>query len=296
MAIPEAQLETWSKQGPTPQFTATYDTIRTVLYDTNSPYAQHNFTVFLQGSYKNDSNIYGDSDVDIVIQIEDVYYSDVSNLSEEERTRFNKGWTAASYQLADFKRDVTSWLTKKFGESVKVGSKAIYIAGSGSRRNADVIVAADFRRYQRFLTESSKEYELGICFFVGATRIDNFPKQHSENCTSKHQGTNRWFKPTVRTFKNLRNKMVNDSLIPDEFGPSYFLEGLLYNVPADRFGGSHSANFNDVLNWLVQADRRDFVCANEMFYLLRDGSPVTWTAAKCDRFLSAAVQTRDNWR
>lgn len=67
MAIPEAQLETWSHQGPTPQFTSTYDAIRTVLWDANSPYAARSFNVFLQGSYKNDTNVYGDSDVDIVI-------------------------------------------------------------------------------------------------------------------------------------------------------------------------------------------------------------------------------------
>ena len=31
MAISEAQLETWGKQGPTAQFTATYETLRNVL-------------------------------------------------------------------------------------------------------------------------------------------------------------------------------------------------------------------------------------------------------------------------
>jgi hypothetical protein len=37
-------------------------------------------------------------------------------------------------------------------------------------------------------------------------------------------------------------------------------------VPADRFGGGQTANFVDVLNWLHQADRSQFVCANERFY------------------------------
>jgi hypothetical protein len=51
MAIPEAQLETWSHQGPTAQFTSTYDGIRTVLYDANSPSAARSFQVFLQGNF-----------------------------------------------------------------------------------------------------------------------------------------------------------------------------------------------------------------------------------------------------
>ena len=68
MSISEAQLETWAKQGPTAQFTATYDTLSAVLNDASSPYYLKDFKVFLQGSYKNDSNVYGDSDVDVVIR------------------------------------------------------------------------------------------------------------------------------------------------------------------------------------------------------------------------------------
>src|SRR5713101_8191770 len=139
MGIPEAQLETWSRQGPTVQFRNTYETLRTVLYDAGSPYAAHGFTVFLQGSYANDTNIYADSDVDVVIQIEDLYYSDIANLIEEDRRLYDSSFTAATYTLADFKRDVVSGLTKKYGSAVRDGSKAIYIAGSGARRDADVI-------------------------------------------------------------------------------------------------------------------------------------------------------------
>ena len=51
---------------------------------------------------------------------------------------------------------------------------------------------------------------------------------------------------------------------------------LYYNVPVHRFGGSYQANTQDVLEWLLAADRTDFVCANEQFYLLRENSPVIW--------------------
>src|SRR4051794_22156683 len=106
MAIPEAQLETWSHQGPPAQFTSTYDNIRTVLYDVNSPYAAHGFSVFLQGSYKNDTNIYGDSDVDVVICTDVVYYADTDTLSPEDKQRYEGGFVPATYQLSDFKNDV----------------------------------------------------------------------------------------------------------------------------------------------------------------------------------------------
>lgn len=65
MAISETQLSTWSNLGPTPQFTATYDTLKAVLNDNASPYWPKSFEISLQGSYKNTTNVYGDSDVDI---------------------------------------------------------------------------------------------------------------------------------------------------------------------------------------------------------------------------------------
>jgi hypothetical protein len=296
VAIPETQLETWSHQGPTPQFTATYDSISNVLWDANSTYATRAFSVFLQGSYKNSTNVYGDSDVDIVIWTSDVYYSDISNLSPEDRQRYESGFSLAGYQLSDFRNDVVAWLTKKYESSVSLGGKAVYIKGNGTRRDADVVIAAEFRRYYTYPAQGNPTFDIGICFFLSdGTRIENFPKQHHENCVTKNQSTP-WFKRTVRTYKNLRNKMIADGDIKDGLAPSYFLEGLLYNVPIAQFGGTYTENFNDTLDWLVAADRSEFVCANGLYYLLHPTSPVTWRAESCATLLNAATKKRDNWK
>src|SRR5258707_717200 len=106
MAISEAQLETWAKQGPTAQFTATYDALSTVLNDSSSPYYLKDFKVFLQGSYKNDSNVYGDSDVDVVIRLDEIFYTDLDFLSDEEKRRFDSQRTLGSYTLPEFKTAV----------------------------------------------------------------------------------------------------------------------------------------------------------------------------------------------
>jgi len=295
MAIPEAQLETWSHQGQTAQFTAAYEAIRTVLWDANSPYATRSFSTFLQGSYKNDTNVYGDSDVDIVICTDSVYYADTSNLPPADKQTYEAGFSRSQYQLSDFKSDVVSWLNKKYPGSVTVGNKAVYIKGNSGRREADVVIAAEFRRYTSFPVGGTPTYETGICFFPpSGVEIQNFPKQHSDNCTSKNQSTP-WFKRTVRTYKNLRNKMIADGDIVAGLAPSYFIEGLLYNVPIDRFGGTYAQNFDDTLNWLVAADRSQFVCANGLFYLCHPTSSVTWRAENCTAFLSAAVKKRNSW-
>jgi hypothetical protein len=254
------------------------------------------FKVFLQGSYKNDTNVYGDSDVDIVICTDAVYYSDTSNLAPDDKHRFNINFSPAQYTLADFKNEVVGWLTNKYPKAVTLGNKAVHIQGSAGRRDADVVVAAELRRYYTFPAQGIPTYETGICFFTSDnTRIDNFPMQHSDCCTSKNQSTN-WFKRTVRTYKNLRNRMITDGDIGSGLAPSYFLEGLLYNVPFAQFGGSCTQNFEHTLNWLVATDRSQFVCANGLYYLFHPTSPVTWRAENCTAFLDAALRKRDNWR
>ena len=45
MPIPESQLETWSHQGSITQSSSTYNTIKSVLEDSTTPYAGRNFKV-----------------------------------------------------------------------------------------------------------------------------------------------------------------------------------------------------------------------------------------------------------
>jgi len=293
MAIAEAQLQTWSKQGPTAQFTATYDTLSTVLNDPASPYYLKSFKVFLQGSYKNDTNVYGDSDVDVVIRLDEVFYSDLYFLSDEEKARHEARRTPGSYSLDDFKTSVVGWLTKKYGSDVQPGSKAVFIKGNGTRRNADVLVCAKLRRYYTFPEYGEPVYVDGICFWSGGSRIENYPERHSDNCTTKHQDAKQWFKHTARIFKNLRNTMIEKGIIRDGLAPSYFIEGMLYNVPNGRYGGSEQLNFKDVLDWLLAADRSTFECANGQFKLLGNGN-VTWPAENCTAFLNAVKKYSDN--
>ena len=42
----------------------------------------------------------------------------------------------------------------------------------------------------------------------------------------------------VRVFKNMRNTMIEKGLLADGVAPSYFIEGMLSNVPNDKFAGT----------------------------------------------------------
>ncbi len=297
MAIPESQLETWSHQGSITQSSTTYNSIKNVLEASSTAYSGKNFKVFLQGSYGNDTNIYSESDVDIVIRLDDVFQSDLTQLNEDEKAAYQSAFNDATYTYTDFKRDVLLALTSQYGTAVKAGDKAIAIDASGSRRKADVIVAIQFRRYFKFRSSYDSEYVEGICFWNGkGDRIANYPKQHSSNLTGKHQSTSKWLKPMARVFKNMRTRMVDDGLIKAGIAPSYYIEGLLYNVPNDKFTTSFGDCVVNILNWYRQnAVKAELVCANEQYYLLRDGHHTCWNQANCDAFVEAAVTLWNDW-
>lgn len=291
MAIPETQLVTWSHQGSVVQSASTYQSIKQTLESVNASYASKTFTVYLQGSYGNDTNIWAESDVDVVIELSSTFYHDVDQLEASQQQTFHANYPAATYSLADFKAAVLAHLRSVYGQGVRAGDKAIFIPGNGNRRDADVIVAAEYRKYQG---GSGDNYTPGICFWNSeGVQIINYPKLHSANATRKHQATNSWYKPTVRVMKNLRRKLVADGRLEDGVAPSYFIEGLIYNVPNDKFGYNFDSTMVESINFLLSADRSTFEVVNEQYYLLHSTSPVTWRAEKCTAFLNA---TRDLWQ
>ena len=261
MAIPESQLEIWSKQGSVTQSANTYATIKRALESGDAAYAGRDFKVFLQGSYCNDTNIYAESDVDVVIRYDGAFFHDLDALPPDQLSAWKNQFPDGTYTYNAFKSDVEAALRASFGGSVTTSTKALKIAQNGSRRNADVVAAFEFRRYYRFATFQDQRFSSGICFFLpDGTRIANFPKQHSDNCTSKHQQTRQNFKPMVRIFKNMRSRLVEDRIIEASTAPSYFIEGLLYNVPNHLFSGTCGQMTANAVDWLRENDRTNFLC------------------------------------
>jgi hypothetical protein len=296
MPIPEDQLDTWAHQGSVTQSKNTYATIKRVLEDENASYAGRSFSVFLQGSYGNDTNVYAESDVDVVICLDESFQYDVGKLNLLTETKFDGDFPNASYGLPAFKKEVTAWLKKIYGAAADAGSKAVYIEGNGTRRDADVLPCSKFRRYSWYNSMDDQSYEEGIAFLRSdGQTISNFPKQHSANLTTKHQNTGMYFKPMVRIFKNLRNRMVDDEDIAAGLAPSYYIEGMLWNVPNHLFGTSYEDTFVAAMNWLLNCEKKKLACANDLFWLLRDDSAVCWNEKDFDAFLAAAAKCWKDW-
>jgi hypothetical protein len=290
MSISESQLETWSHQGSVTQSAATYDTLRRTLDDPKAPYAARDYSTFLQGSYGNNTNIHADSDVDVVMRLDSVYYSDTSELSPDNKAAFDANFSPAEYSWTTFRDEVITQLRGAYDSSVVPGNKAVFVSGNGTRRDADVLPAAVFRRYFEYTNPIGQRVAEGICFWLpDATQIINYPKQHAANCTAKHQRTNAWFKPVVRIAKNMRNAMVAKGLIASGLAPSYFVEGMLYNVTDASFGGSYGDTLFNVMNWLRACDRDQLLCANEQYFLIHPSSAVTWRREQFEAFLNALI-------
>lgn len=297
MAISESQLETWSHQGSITQSKNTYATIKSVLEDSDSAYNAQSFKVFLQGSYGNDTNIYAESDVDVFIRLDSIMRSDLSKLPEEQKNAYHKAHGKATYTFDEFKQGVIKQLVANFGKQDLVEeNKAVKIKGNSSRRNADVVICYQYRRYISFNNIEEQEYIPGIIFPTARSGdVINYPKKHSENCTTNHQATGSMFKPMVRILKNMRSQMVGKGMLRDGAAPSYYLEGLFYNVPAEQYvPSSYGDTFCNGINWLLKADRKKLVCANWQYYLLGN-SNVQWNEADLDLFLSAVCKLWKEW-
>ncbi|MCW4018290.1 MAG: nucleotidyltransferase [Candidatus Bathyarchaeota archaeon] len=280
MVLSEAQLQTWSNKGTVTKSINAHESIRTALMADDSPVKGRNIDFYLQGSYKNDTNVRKDSDVDVVVQLNDVFYHDISNLSAEQQALFKASYSGATYNYWDFRADVLKALTDYFGsDKVKAGNKSFKLTGDSNRVNADVVPCLQFRKYKRFLNSTDQDFVEGMLFFTQSEKreIINYPKIHYKNGCRKNspEQTTGWFKETVRVLKNARSKLVDDCKISANISPSYFIECLTYNVPNSKFGKNWQSTYYSVLNWLAEADFTNFVSQNEQTWLFGD-TPEQW--------------------
>jgi hypothetical protein len=301
MAIGEQQLETWTGLGSIQQSSATYLSIKNLLEHKDAPYASRHIDTFLQGSYCNDTNIYGDSDVDIVLRTRAFFHYNLDALPVSEQAEFKRVHpTIAEYQLGDFKRDVISWLGRQFGADLDTASskKVLKIKSNESRRSADILLVAPHKKYTRYLSARPEDQTLieGVLFITSdGTQTVNYPKQHSDNLTGKHQASSQWLKPTVRVYKNMRKCMVERGRIKSGAAPSYFLEGLLSNVPAEYFGKNWGATLENTFAWIEGNLPANYMCANGIHPLIRDSVPTSWSVQGYIDWLNGMKTLWNNW-
>lgn len=255
--------------------------------------------VYLQGSYRNDTNVRGDSDVDVVAQVNEVFYHDISRLDATQQRAYESQRTTATYSWRQFRLDVLAALQTRFGHAnVHERNKCITVARSEGTLTADVVVAAQYRSYRRFVSTFNEAHHTGMTFWTlrENRQIVNWPKQHYDNGVIKN-GTPRTsgrYKPTVRMFKNARSAAVGRGLLAETDTPSFFVECLLYNVPEDRFASTQAQTYFNIIEWLHGRDMTRFVCGNELVYLFGSGSE-QWQLDAGRRTVNALIRLWNEW-
>lgn len=291
MSISEEKLESWARQGAVTTSKNTHESVRFALTSNKSKIKDKNIEIFLQGSYKNTTNIRGDSDVDIVVKLNDTFYKDISLLNEEERNLYNKDFVSANYSWHDFRLDVLETLKEYYGVySIEEGNKSIKINEGSNRLSADVVVCTQFRKYISYNGSYDSNYIEGISFFTlqENRRVINFPKKHYHNGVEKNRNSNGLLKPMTRIFKNMKSYLVEKNHINKSTAPSYFIENLLYNVSNNQFNGTYQNAVYNILKCLETAEIDKFICQNNVDKLFGDKAE-QWNIVDFNKFYANLV-------
>ncbi len=249
--------------------------------------SKYDFRVFAQGSYKNNTNVRQDSDVDICICLKDVFFSDFAFAAPY--TREQAGLVDSNYTYAQFKNDVEKALIEYFGsDAVTRGNKAFDVHANSYRVDADVVACFTHCRY----TSTGGYLEGTELRSDSGQSIINWPEQHYSNGVAKNNSTNYRYKKLVRILKALRNEMNTANIQAAEPIPSFLCECLVWNTPDSYMGAATlTQDIESAIRFLYNQTKSDAECSewgevSELKYLFRSFQP--WTRQQANEFLVAA--------
>ena len=185
-------------------------------------FADCNLRVYTKGSYPNNTNVRSDSDVDVAVQCQDLFYWEEHTPGAHPPAGSYEGvWTPKKLRA-----ELEAALRAKFPNEVDTSGKtAIRVHSSSARVDADVVPCFNYHYYF-----SATSYREGAkTFRTAGQSVVNYPDQHLANGRAKNADTKTCFKKAVRILKRVENAMV----IADAHRevPSYFIECLVYNCP-----------------------------------------------------------------
>lgn len=243
------------------------------------------FSVYVKGSYANNTNVKSDSDVDVVVECTDACYwkeHEPAKGGHPSGNPYTGPWTPEK-----LRQEIADALEKKFPGSVTPGSTAFEVDASSARVNADVVPAFQYKLYF-----SDGSYRQGTMIFrKDGASIVNYPKLQLEKGKEKNIRTGGLYKKTVRILKRLENELVSEGLTDQV--PSYLLECLIYNCPEDYFSrdtwrgtmqGCLASIFNSTLGDEPEAGR--WLEANGAKFLFH--ADQKWTREGVHKFASVA--------
>ena len=232
-----------------------------------------NYEVFLQGSYKNDTNLGRESDVDVVVRLNHRLRPRVARLSGQ-RLLEDASHQAAYQGWKSFRDHALKAMRAKFGKAAKSGRKTLQVPKGRIPADADLVVTL--------------RYKEGIAFYLPDERrwVVSFPQQHHARGVKKEKATGQRFKRSIRMFKAARNRLVETKALTKDDAPSYFIECLIYNVPDNLFAPKLAPTYTGIVGWLKTVRLNDFKCQSGQAELFGPGRE-QWSEKKARAFVKA---------
>jgi len=282
MPIPDSILGTWSHHHSGTASKQAHVSIRNALDDYTDRAKEIKYDIFLQGSYKNDTNLRRDSDVDVVVRLAAKLRPQVAALSGNQLEQ-NQSHKLAYRRWQSFRDQVLRALRVAYGDkAVTSGRKSLKIAKGKIPASADVVVTL--------------HYETGITFYLPREHrwVVSYPQEHHARGLKKERGTEGRYKRTIRMFKTAQNHLVKNDAISDGTVPSYFIECLLYNVPNGLFKPSLGQSYCGIIDYLRATELQRFKCQNGVRELFGSSGDL-WSVDKAQKFIHALGWLWENW-
>ncbi|WP_260639419.1 nucleotidyltransferase family protein [Streptomyces angustmyceticus] len=195
--------------------------------DRHGPFWGLDITVAAKGSYPNKTNVRGDSDVDIMVKLNDPVHTD-----GVASWWFGEQADAGTWPRTRLRNEVYAALTNHFGSVDPDHNIAFYVPEVvGSRPSIDVVPC--FKWVKHDFSAPGGQYVGSAVYGRNGQRIINWPERQLANGRTKNTDTNLRYKFVVRVLKNVENDLAAEGVI--KALPSYFSECLIYNVPNPVF-------------------------------------------------------------
>ena len=166
-----------------------------------------NLGIYTQGSYRANTNVRHDSDVDIRVQYSNMFFPSFP----VGITKESLGIITVKFDFYDYRSKIRQALYNKFTNyAVKDGDKAFNVRANSYRINADVVPTVTYCEWRYIGSKLIPRW--GVCFLSKSGQlIINWPEQTYNNGVVKNKQTQKRYKRVVRVLKGLRNEMEEKS-------------------------------------------------------------------------------------
>lgn len=229
------------------------------------------YTIFVQGSYANNTNVRTESDVDLNICYTDAFYYKIP----EGSTKESYGLTnPVDYSAQAFKDDIEKVLVDYFGRSsVTRKNKCLHVSSNTYRVEMDVVPTWRYRRYN-----NRWNFDEGVKYYADNwDEVINFPEQHIENGKTKNSQTCKRYKSLARIIKKLNIEMKESGYYDNPNITSFLLECLAYNLPNTKYKINSSLDWNIILQNMIYYCRNSTKEDNKTWE--------SWTEVSCQLYL-----------